>query len=128
MTPTNPVLEKIKKGMVVIDQTENEIGTVDFVKFSDEDPTQPGAETASVNPIQHDATDALKENLLDVFNPDDIPEEIRERLLREGFVRVDSHSLFHADRYIFPSQIQSVSVSDNAVRLRVTKAALVKRA
>jgi hypothetical protein len=119
------ILENIKTGMRVFDQADNEIGTVDYVKLSDEDPTQPGVETRTVQPIQGDSHDSLVENMLDVFNPDDIPEELRERLLREGFVRVESDGLFHADRYILPNQIQSVN--DDEVRLNVMKAALIKR-
>jgi hypothetical protein len=123
----NPVLEKIKKGMRVFDQEQNDIGSVDYVKFSDEDPSQPGAETASVSPSQRDTNNSFVENVYDIFSPDEIPDELQARLLREGFVRVDSESLFHSDRYILPSQIQSVSVSDNLVRLKVSKSALVKR-
>jgi hypothetical protein len=123
----NPVLEKIQKGMRVFDQDQNDIGSVDYVKFGDEDPTQPGAETADVSPAQHDTSNSFVENVFDIFSPDDIPDELQARLLREGFVRVDSESLFHSDRYILPSQIQSVSVSDKSVRLKVSKSALVKR-
>jgi hypothetical protein len=119
------ILENIKTGMRVLDQADNEIGTVDYVKFSDEDPRHPGAETASVNPIQRDSRDSLVTNVLDVFSSDDVPDELRDRLLREGFVRVESNGLFHADRYILPNQIQSVN--DDEVRLNVMKAALIKR-
>jgi hypothetical protein len=119
------ILENIKTGMRVFDQADNEIGTVDYVKLSDEDPTQPGVETRTVHPIQQDSNDSLVGNMLEVFSPDDIPEELRERLLREGFVRVESDGLFHADRYILPNQIHSVN--EGEVRLNVMKAALIKR-
>src|SRR5436190_787747 len=123
----NTLLQKIQMGMRVFDRDQNDLGTVDYVKFGDEDPNKPGAETASVNPVQRDPKESLIGNLLDVFSPDDIPEELQARLLREGFVRIESPGLFHADRYVLPEQVQSVSVSEGEVRLNVTKAALVKR-
>jgi hypothetical protein len=120
----NTLIHKIHEGMVVYDQEQNEIGTVDYVQFGDEDPLQPGVETATVNPAQRDTRDSLLENIIDVFRPDDIPEVLRDRLLRYGFVRVDAPGLFNADRYISPDQIQSVT--ENRVMLNVSKSELVR--
>jgi hypothetical protein len=58
-----------------------------------------------------------------IFRDDDLPDEIRERLLREGFVRVDATGLLEPDRYVLPNQIEAV-VNDQ-VRLKVGKAALI---
>jgi hypothetical protein len=53
-----------------------------------------------------------------------VPETLRERLLRQGFLRIDSTSLFAADRYVMPDQI--VDVSEGRVTLRVTRDELIK--
>lgn len=100
---------EIHEGMKVCDRAQHEIGTVEWVKFGDEDPTSPGPETADVNPIERSWRGSLIENIADVFRTDDLPEELQERLLREGFVRVDAKGLLAADRYVLPDQIQSVS-------------------
>ena len=115
----------IHEGMKVYDRTNAEIGTVEMVKFSDEDPTTPEVETAGVNPIEEDRNDNLVESIARVFRSDELPEELRERLLREGFVLIDADGLFEADRYVLPDQIASVS-GDRLV-LKASKAELLKR-
>ena len=115
----------IHEGMKVYDRTNAEIGTVEMVKFSDEDPTTPEVETAGVNPIEEERDDNLVESIARVFRSDELPEELRERLLREGFVLIDADGLFEADRYVLPDQIASVS-GDRLV-LKASKAELLKR-
>ena len=115
----------IHEGMKVYDRTNAEIGTVEMVKFSDEDPTTPEVETAGVNPIEEERDDNLVESIARVFRSDELPEELRERLLREGFVLIDADGLFEADRYVLPDQIASVS-GDRLV-LKASKAELIKR-
>jgi hypothetical protein len=60
-----------------------------------------------------------------VFDPDEIPEELRERMLREGYIRLDADGLFAADRYILPEQIASAGRDE--LMLNVKKSELVKR-
>ena len=115
----------IHEGRKVYDRTNAEIGTVEMVKFSDEDPTTPEVETAGVNPIEEERDDNLVESIARVFRSDELPEELRERLLREGFVLIDADGLFEADRYVLPDQIASVS-GDRLV-LKASKAELLKR-
>jgi len=119
------LLEQIREGMHVYDAGQNEVGTVDYVQFGDENPDQPGAETASVNPGQRDTHDSLFDNIINVFKPDDLPEVIRARLLRRGFIRVDAPGLFNADRYISPDQI--LSVIGNKVMLKIRKEELIQQ-
>lgn len=118
------ILQGVRKGMKVCDQNQNEIGVVEFVKFGDEDPTKPGPETAGVNPSDRDSRDSLIENIVEVFQPDDLPQALRDRLLRLGYVRIDGAGLFSADRYITPDQIKSVS--GDKVTLMVNKSELPK--
>jgi hypothetical protein len=122
----NYLLSKIQNGMKVYDLAQHEIGTVEYVQFGDEDPLRPGVETASANPAQTQPNGSwLVEGLTDLFSPDDLPETLKDRLLRYGFVRVDAPGLFNADRYIFPNQIQSVD--GNRVTLNVTRSELIQR-
>jgi hypothetical protein len=53
-----------------------------------------------------------------------VPETLRERLLRQGFLRIDSTGLFAADRYVMPDQI--ADVSEGRITLRVTHDELIK--
>lgn len=118
-------LAQIETGMKVFDRLNHEIGKVEFVKMSDDDPSTPEAESVVADDYR-ERDDSLIDNFAEVFAPDDdIPEGLRERLLQQGFVRIDSKGLFAADRYVLPDQI--MSVSGDAVTLKVSKDELVKR-
>jgi hypothetical protein len=67
----------------------------------------------------------LIHNFAKAFAVDEVPEELRERLINQGFVRIDANGLFAADRYITPQQIDSVS--GDGLMLNVTKDELIKR-
>lgn len=115
---------EIHKGMRVLDNTRTEIGIVEDFKFSDENPSDPNTEGADMDRSDFDRNDSLLENLAEAFTSDDLPEELRERLLTEGYVRIDAAGLFEADRYVPASQIQSVSGDE--VLLSVSKSELLK--
>jgi hypothetical protein len=76
----------------------------------------------AVNPAR-EGQQTLLDFIAAVFRDDDLPDEIRERLLREGFVRVDAIGLLEPDRYVLPNQIEAV-VNDQ-IRPKVGKAALI---
>ncbi|MGV3650472.1 MAG: hypothetical protein ACO1OK_03545 [Devosia sp.] len=117
------LLRDIREGMSVYDRDQHKIGTVERVKFGDDDPSTPEVEatTSSEPPRQ----DSLIENIAEAFAPDDIPEALRQKLLQQGFVRLDTSGLFASDRYILPDQI--LGVSDDKVTLKVSKDELAKR-
>ncbi len=119
-------LEGIRHGMKVVDAHNHEIGKVDWVRRSDDDPATPETEAADVagaedGTIRETFVDAIAE----AFRGDDLPEELRERLLQHGFIRLDTAGLFAADRYILPEQI--AGVSEDRVMLNVDKDDLIKR-
>jgi len=117
---------QLHKGMKVFDSTDTQIGTVDDYKFTDEDPSTPGPETRDVNPIEWERDGDLAHILARAFSPDDnLSDEVKEKLLREGYVRIDADGLFAADRYITPDQI--ASVEGDRLILNVPKDALMKR-
>lgn len=118
-------LRDIHEGMRVFDATNEQIGKVDWVKFGDDDPATPEPEASGISPIENDRRDTLIDNIAEALRPDEIPEEVREKLLHQGFVRIDADGLFDADRYVIPEQI--ASVSGDALTLRVSKSELLKR-
>jgi hypothetical protein len=116
-------LRQIHQGMKVIDSTNKEIGEVEMVMFGDDDPTTPELESTGISPRER--RDTLIDNIADAFRTDELPEEVREKLLHQGFIRVDADGLFAADRYVMPEQIGTVDA--DAVILTVSKDDLVKR-
>lgn len=118
-------LERIHEGMKVFDVTNHEIGTVDWVKLSDEDPATPEAEIAEASEVEREEDHSLMADLARAFRDDELPDVIRERMLREGFIRMDAQGLFARDRYVLPDQI--AAVSENGVMLNVSKDELLKR-
>lgn len=121
---TGNILAQIHEGMKVYDRMENEIGTVDRVKMSDDNPATEEVEAVTADePVRR--RDTFLGALADVFSPDELPDVVRERLLQQGFIRIDATGLFAADRYVLPDQI--MSVSGDGVTLKVSKDELVKR-
>jgi hypothetical protein len=113
----------IHLGMKVLDRTQKEIGKVDDFRFSENE------ESPNVQPADIDASDryrdkTLVDNIAEVLGAEQLPESLRDRLLREGYIRLDTAGLFAADRYILPQQINSTS--GDAVVLNVTKDELLK--
>jgi hypothetical protein len=120
-TATN--LRSIAEGMKVFDRERHEIGKVEYVQFGDDNPATPEVEAAAPNTLD-DQRSTLVDAIADAFGDDDLPEEIRGRLLMQGFVRIDAKGLFAADRYVTPEQIASVSA--DGLMLNVSKDELVK--
>jgi hypothetical protein len=120
-TATN--LRSIAEGMKVFDRERHEIGKVEYVQFGDDNPATPEVEAAAPNTLDN-RDRSVVDAIADVFGDDDLPEEIRQRLLLQGFVRIDANGLFAADRYVTPEQIASVSA--DGLMLNVTKDELVK--
>jgi hypothetical protein len=117
-------LKFVEEGMKVFDSNRNAIGTVEYVQFGDDDPSTPQLESVSVSDPR-DRRRSLIDNIADAFTAgDNIPDEIRERLLHQGFVRIDADGIFEADRYVTPEQIDSVS--NDGLMLNVTREQLVK--
>jgi hypothetical protein len=104
----------IKKGMKVFDNQGDEVGTVEFVHFSEASGLRTtGAASLPDKPAKSDLIEIIRK----VFGSDDLPEELRERLLMRGFVKMDSTKLFGADRYAMSAQI--AKVENNGVHLKV---------
>ncbi|MBD8067009.1 hypothetical protein IC608_16180 [Devosia sp. PTR5] len=115
----------VHEGMKVLDARMHDIGTVETFRVTDEVPGHPDQDAAGVSPIFEEERNTLAGILADVFSPDDeLPREMQEKALREGFVRLDADGLFAADRYIFPEHIDRVE-GDKLI-LSVSKDDLLK--
>jgi hypothetical protein len=129
----DPILEQVHEGMRVVDPNDKEVGTVDTVYFGEvsQRDEQEGLGPAGISAGDHPDLDEDRVSFAfggaDPFraNPNDEGDRlIRDRLLREGFVKVDP-GLFASDVFILPGQI--ASVSNDEVRLRVPKDDLIRR-
>lgn len=118
------MLESVTEGMKVFDSGNHEIGKVDYVKLVDVDPATGEPEAAGIDELDQ-PNHSLVDDIAQAFSTDEVPEAIRQRLLHDGFIRMDSDGLFASDRYILPEQIQSVA--GDRVQLNVSKDQLQKR-
>lgn len=106
-------LTTVKKGMPVIDSAGERLGNVSFVHFGEVTPLEAehGQGAASISPatrqgdLNHNVvTDAL--SFFADFTDDDMPKEVRERLLYNGFFHVDGNGMH--DHFVTPDQIHAV--------------------
>lgn len=118
------ILEQVRQGMRVCDPDGREIGTVEHVHLSDEDPATPEAETVAVSRDPGDRRFGADAWLAAAFGADDLPVEVRQRLLRHGFLRMDAKGLFAGDRYVMPEQV--AAVEGERVVLKVGRDRLVR--
>lgn len=123
----NTILNQVREGMRVCDNTGQDIGSVRqvFLGAVSEQTNEKGRGPATApDPGWRD--ESLVDNLTEAFSADDpLPEALRGRLLRHGFIRIDTSGVFTSDRYALPDQIDSVS--DDCVRLRLAKDELIER-
>jgi hypothetical protein len=97
------MLKDIREGMPVYDWENKRLGTVKYIQFPDEN--------AAVNLTMY------------IISLDNVPADMRTRLLREGFVQVEG-GLFAPDRYVTPDQI--FMVTNDHIKLRVIREAVLK--
>ena len=115
----------IRVGMKVFDSQHHEIGKIDDLKFA-ENATDPQIEPADIDATdRRDSRESILESIAEAFGKEELPETLRDRLLTEGYIRLDTKGLLARDRFILPSQI--VSATGDEVVLNVDKDALIKR-
>jgi hypothetical protein len=111
-------LEKIQPGMHVIDATGEDIGKVDAIRMGD-----PEAVTTAGEEPRPTLLNEVAASLGSHTEPD-VPEPLRSRLVREGYLKLDSARLLEADRYV-PADYVS-GVSDDRVQLSVRREELIR--
>src|SRR5215213_8925616 len=98
-------ISRVEQGMQVVDVDGQDVGSVEFVQMSD-----PEATTTAGNEPREPAGLAHIAGVLggDEREPD-VPEPLRSRLRRSGFVKIDGPDLRDTDRYVSSEHIGEVS-------------------
>lgn len=95
-------LHHVRTGMRVVDASGEEVGTVDDLKMGD-----PGAVTAAGQTSGQG--DPISEVAADLTGREpDVPPQQAERMLREGYLKVDGKGLFSTDFYARAEQVARV--------------------
>jgi hypothetical protein len=117
--------ESIHVGMKVFDSHHKQIGKIDDLKFSEneDDPEVTPAEIDGTD--RRDRRDTILQSIAEAFGKEELPEVLRDRLLTEGYIRLDTKGLMAKDRFILPDQI--ASATGDEVMLNVDKDQLIKR-
>jgi hypothetical protein len=114
----------IEVGMKVFDSHRHAIGKVAEFKFP-ENAIDPDVEPADIDGTDKYRDDSLVDEIARAFGREELPEVLRDRLLREGYIRIDTSGIFTADRLALPSQIASAGADE--LTLNVDKDELIKR-
>jgi hypothetical protein len=117
-------LAHITEGMSVFDRDGNEIGKVAAVYLGavSELEHQRGQGPATAPERPEDET--LLHHFTRALSDEELPPSLRDRLLRSGFIRINTSGWFSSDRFAAPGQI--AAVADNEVTLSASKDDLLK--
>lgn len=127
-TRAQTLLKSAHKGMQVLDNANKRIGTVKDIYFgadSDEMSKHGAGAATAPNPSvrENSLVEDLARGLVD-FPGEDLPQEMRQRLINEGYLQIDTAGILRSDRFILPEQI--VRVGDDNVYLNVSLEGLLK--
>lgn len=120
--PTN-LTTYIREDMDVFDLNGDKIGEVEFVRLSDENASTDYPETATPGTVT-DQNSSFIEDFAEVFTDwPQLPEEMRQRLLRSGFLRI-GRGLLKSD--VVATSEQIARVTEDSVYLNVAEDGLLK--
>ena len=108
---------RINEGMPVCDRNDHVIGSVKLVYYG-------GASAAAVAraSLLAEAAAAANEDDPLTFDSDEEPPELQERMLRQGYIRIEGPGITGARRYVLPEQIARVG---DCVQLHATRDELI---
>ena len=110
---------RVQHGMHVVDAAGEDIGRVDFVQMGD-----PQASTTAGNEdVRSSPLDAVAAAFGRESEPD-VPEPLRSRLVRSGYIKVDGPGLMATDRYVPSDYVHDVT--GDRVQLSVRKEDVAK--
>jgi hypothetical protein len=112
-------LNRVQRGMHVVDSAGEDVGRVDVVQMGD-----PQAETTAGNEALTAHPFDLVATALGGEKEPDVPEPLRSRLVRKGYLKLDGPHLLESDRYVSADYVRSVS--EDRVLLSVRRDALAK--
>jgi len=110
----NQLIDQVREGMRVLDATGEEVGTVEYVSMGDPAAVTVGADA----PPEGGFLQGLAEAFGAGTEPA-VPEPLRSRLLRAGFIKIDGKGWIDTDRYVMASMI--TSVASDTVRLNANR-------
>ena len=114
--------QRIYEGMPVYDSQGEIVGTVKVMYYG-------GASEEAIQKMLE--TEEAGAGDSSAFDADNVPKEMRARLMRGGYILVEGPDLTGAQRYVGPEQIEGVVTQDiegrmtETVRLRATRAELI---
>jgi len=112
-------LNSVQPGMHVVDAAGEDVGKVDMVRMGD-----PEAETtAGNNDMRSQPLDLVARAIGSEAEPD-VPEPLRSRLVRTGYLKLDGAHLLDSDRYVSMDKVRDVA--EDRVRLSVRRDELIK--
>lgn len=117
--------QRVYEGMPVYDRDGAVLGTVNVMYFGG------ASEEAIQKMLKSEEADADDSS---GFAANNVPKELRARLMRQGYLLIEGPDLTGAKRYIGPEQIEGVISQDiegqltDTVRLRLTRAELLNAA
>jgi hypothetical protein len=114
-------LNAVQTGMKVVDSAGDEIGTVGDVSMGDPE----AATTAGNEPRATGVVGQVAAAINPASGEPNVPEPLRSRLVREGYIKIDAGLLGSADRYASSEQVERVD--GDRVVLNVTKEELDRR-
>ena len=119
--PQTHDVNAIKEGLDVLDANDEKIGTVDTIKFGEENSSTIGSDVSEGGSGADDGimSDSIFDDLARAIAGDDnIPDEVRQRLMVSGYFKVAS-GLFRNDAYVLMDQV--AHITDDHVHLNVAK-------
>jgi hypothetical protein len=122
------ILTQIYEGMTVYDPEGSKIGTVNQVHLGavTAEADERGVGAATTSTVGSTESSLLEDFAKSISPHKPVPKELRQRLLRRGFIRIDCTGIFTSDRYAMSDQI--AHVGDDRVTLKTTRDALLKGA
>jgi hypothetical protein len=115
----NNPLVAVHEGMHVLDAAGDEVGKVQLVQMGD-----PGTATVSDTDKSPDIIGVVGDALFPNEREPDVPEPLRSRLRRTGYIKIDGPDLMDTDRYVASDRVRDVS--EDRVRLSVRKDQLAR--
>lgn len=114
---TQDALRHVREDMYVYDRSGERIGKVTEIVFGETDERGLGAATPSSRSLRGDT---IVDRMADaVGGGETMPESVRQRMLQEGYIRVNLEGIFSGSRYVLAGQIDRVQ--DDQVLLRITR-------
>jgi hypothetical protein len=122
MQPMNDegVMARVREGMRVLDAAGQDVGKVEYFEMGDPEAATTAGNDLPASPLVSAAAEAIVPG----EGEPDVPEPLRTRLRRTGFIKIDGPGLLARDRYVSSEQVREVS--EDRVRLTVRKDELAK--